>query len=96
MFLGVLGNFGYDLSDISCLGLFGHRKHPSDAETAYNEGKSTQIPANAFVIIQSRFSRKISFKYLAKSFPVFSIIRRYPKIYGQVLNGMTLNYEKHT
>jgi len=24
-------------------------------------------------------------KYLAKSFPVFSIIRRYPKIYGQVL-----------
>jgi len=28
-------------------------------------------------------------KYLAKSFPVFSIIRRYPKIYGQVL--ITLN-----
>jgi len=27
-------------------------------------------------------------KYLAKSFPVFSIIRRYPKIYGQVLIGI--------
>jgi len=26
-----------------------------------------------------------NYKYLAKSFPVFSIIRRYPKIYGQVL-----------
>ncbi len=34
---------------------------PCDAETAYNKGKSTQIPANTFVIIHGRFSRKISF-----------------------------------
>jgi len=34
---------------------------PSEAETAYNEGRSTQIPANASVIIRGRFSRRISF-----------------------------------
>jgi len=28
----------------------------------------------------------LALKYLVKSFSVFSIIRRYPKIYGQVLN----------
>jgi len=32
-----------------------------EAETAYNEGKSTQIPANAVVVVQGGFSRKISF-----------------------------------
>lgn len=34
---------------------------PSDAEEAYNRGTSTQIPANAPVIVRTRTSRKICF-----------------------------------
>lgn len=33
---------------------------PSNAERAYNEGRSTQIPVNAVIHINGRFSRKLS------------------------------------
>lgn len=34
---------------------------PSEAEVAYNSGRSTQIPANAYVIVEVPTTRKISF-----------------------------------
>lgn len=33
---------------------------PTEAERAYNEGRSTQIPVNTVVCIKERFSRKLS------------------------------------
>lgn len=32
---------------------------PTEAEQAYNEGRSTQIPANAVVRVRGRFSRRL-------------------------------------
>lgn len=32
---------------------------PTEAEQAYNEGRSTQIPANAVVRVKGRFSRRL-------------------------------------
>ena len=46
------------------LNRLGVKWRPSDAEIAYNEGRSTQIPATGYVIIEGRFSRKIHFKNL--------------------------------
>jgi hypothetical protein len=42
----------------------GVKWRPSDAEIAYNEGRSTQIPATGYVIIQGHFNRKIYFRNL--------------------------------
>jgi hypothetical protein len=42
----------------------GVKWRPSDAEIAYNEGRSTQIPATGYVIVQGHFTRKIHFKNL--------------------------------
>ena len=44
------------------LNRLGIKWRPSDAEIAYNEGRSTQIPATGYVIIQGHFNRKIQFK----------------------------------
>ncbi len=33
---------------------------PTEAERAYNEGRSTQVPANAVVRVKGRFSRRLS------------------------------------
>jgi hypothetical protein len=46
------------------LNRLGIKWRPSDAEIAYNEGRSTQIPATGYVIIQGNFNRKIYFKNL--------------------------------
>ena len=46
------------------LNRLGVKWRPCDTEIAYNEGRSTQIPANGYVIIQGRFNRKIQFKDL--------------------------------
>lgn len=35
---------------------------PSQAELAYNEGRSTQIPTGRLITVKSRVNRKISFK----------------------------------
>lgn len=35
---------------------------PSQAELAYNEGRSTQIPTGRLISVKSRVNRKISFK----------------------------------
>lgn len=35
---------------------------PSKAETAYNEGRSTQIPTGRLIGVRSRINRKISYK----------------------------------
>lgn len=35
---------------------------PSEAELAYNEGRSTQIPTGRLITVKSRVNRKISFK----------------------------------
>jgi len=35
---------------------------PSQAELAYNEGRSTQIPTGRLITVKSRVKRKISFK----------------------------------
>ena len=37
---------------------------PSRAELDYNKGLTTQVPANAVVVIKGRFSRKISYRNL--------------------------------
>lgn len=42
---------------------------PTEAEVAYNEGRSTQVPVNAVVRITGRFSRKLS--YNGKPLAVF-------------------------
>ncbi len=34
---------------------------PTEWETAYNEGRSTQIPVNPMVRIKGRFSRQLSY-----------------------------------
>ena len=39
----------------------GVRWEPTEAETAYNEGRSTQIPVNAVVRVRGRFSRKLRY-----------------------------------
>lgn len=41
---------------------------PGDAEIAYNQGKSTQIPVSGQVVLQSRTSRKISYGSLCLDF----------------------------
>jgi len=33
---------------------------PTDAERAYNEGRSTQVPVNPVVRVKGRFSRRLS------------------------------------
>ncbi len=35
---------------------------PTEAERAYNEGRSTQIPVNPVVRIKGRFSRKLQYR----------------------------------
>ncbi len=55
---------GFKGASREALNRLGIKWRPSDAEIAYNEGHSTQIPANGYVVIQGRFSRKISFKNL--------------------------------
>lgn len=52
---------GFKGAAYEILDRLGVKWKPCEAETAYNEGRSTQIPANASVIIRGRFSRKISF-----------------------------------
>lgn len=52
---------GFKGAAYDALDRLGVKWRPSEAETAYNEGRSTQIPANASVIIRGRFSRRISF-----------------------------------
>jgi hypothetical protein len=37
----------------------GVKWEPTEAETAYNEGRSTQIPVNAVVRVKGRFSRRL-------------------------------------
>ena len=37
----------------------GVRWEPTEAERAYNEGRSTQIPVNPVVRIKGRFSRRL-------------------------------------
>jgi hypothetical protein len=34
---------------------------PTEAERAYNEGRSTQVPVNAVVRVKSRFSRRLGY-----------------------------------
>ena len=34
---------------------------PTEAERAYNEGRSTQVPMNAVVKVRGRFSRRLSY-----------------------------------
>jgi ferredoxin-NADP reductase len=34
---------------------------PTEAERAYNEGRSTQVPVNAVVRVRGRFSRRLSY-----------------------------------
>jgi len=34
---------------------------PTEAERAYNEGRSTQVPANAVVRVKGRFSRRLRY-----------------------------------
>src|SRR6202030_4552914 len=38
----------------------GVKWEPTEAETAYNEGRSTQIPVNPVVRVKGRFSRRLS------------------------------------
>jgi len=53
---------GFKGASREALDRLGIKWRPSDAEIAYNEGRSTQIPATGYVIIQGYFSRKIHFK----------------------------------
>jgi hypothetical protein len=34
---------------------------PTEAERAYNEGRSTQVPANAVVRVKGRFTRRLRY-----------------------------------
>ncbi|MDR7135320.1 hypothetical protein J2X06_002529 [Lysobacter niastensis] len=43
------------------LNKLGVKWEPTDAERAYNEGRSTQIPVNAVVNIKGRFSRQLRY-----------------------------------
>ena len=40
----------------------GVRWEPSESERAYNEGRSTQIPANPVVRVKGRFSRQLRYR----------------------------------
>lgn len=42
------------------LSKLGVRWEPTDAERAYNEGRSTQVPVNPVVRVKGRFSRRLS------------------------------------
>ena len=53
---------GFKGASREALDRLGVKWRPSDAEIAYNEGRSTQIPATGYVIIQGHFNRKIYFK----------------------------------
>ncbi|MCK5719576.1 MAG: hypothetical protein KAH84_06450 [Thiomargarita sp.] len=55
---------GFKGASREALNRLGVKWRPSDAEIAYNEGRSTQVPATGYVIIQGDFSRKIYFKNL--------------------------------
>jgi hypothetical protein len=35
---------------------------PTEAERAYNEGRSTQVPVNPVVRVKSRFSRQLRYR----------------------------------
>jgi hypothetical protein len=35
---------------------------PTDAQRAYNEGRSTQVPVNPVVRVKGRFSRHLSYR----------------------------------
>jgi len=44
------------------LSKLGVKWEPTNAERAYNEGRSTQIPANPAVRVRGRFSRKLRYQ----------------------------------
>jgi hypothetical protein len=45
----------------AALNKLGIEWEPTEAERAYNEGRSTQVPANAVVRIKGRFSRRLRY-----------------------------------
>ncbi len=55
---------GFKGASREALDRLGVKWRPSDAEIDYNAGRSTQIPATGYVIIQGHFNRKIHFKNL--------------------------------
>jgi hypothetical protein len=52
---------------------------PSEAEESYNRGTSTQIPANAPVVVQTRTSRKICFDNFCLNYKVRTSAQKYPQ-----------------
>jgi hypothetical protein len=45
----------------AALNKLGVEWEPTEAERAYNEGRSTQVPANAVVRVKGRFSRRLRY-----------------------------------
>ena len=45
----------------AALNKLGIKWEPTEAERAYNEGRSTQVPANAVVRVKGRFTRRLRY-----------------------------------